>query len=214
MQGFLKRIWAAYEPDKIIHVRKGVFLVRFLNIQDKQEGWNPDMDLHTEAIKSLPLWIRLPDLDLKYWGMESLSKIGSLIGIPLKTDCYTKERTMIKYARLMIEVPIEGPFPDFVEFFNDEDILIRQQVQFEWKPIKCTHCSMYGHTEEICKKKVGQRMEWRPVQSKQQPHAINEPVRGQPSKDKNPEEVHNDNYFTPVTRKSISKPNSPSSYCI
>ena len=85
---------------------------------------------------------------------------------------------MVKYARLMIEVLIEGLFPDFVEFsdfvefFNDEDILIRQQVQFEWKPSKCAHFSMYGHTEEICKKKVGQRMEWRLVQAKQQPHPL------------------------------------------
>jgi len=32
------------------------------------KGWNPKMELHTESIKSLPLWIQLPDLDIKYWG--------------------------------------------------------------------------------------------------------------------------------------------------
>ena len=50
------------------------------------------MDLHTETLKSLPLWIRLPGLDLKYWGMTSLSNIGSLIGIPMKVDQYTKTK--------------------------------------------------------------------------------------------------------------------------
>lgn len=60
------------------------------------KGWNPEMDLHTEDIKSLPLWIQFPNLDVKYWGVTSLSKIGSLLGIPIKTDRYTRERSMIK----------------------------------------------------------------------------------------------------------------------
>ena len=63
------------------------------------KGWNPNMGLQTESIRSLPLWIQLPDLDIKYWGMESLSKIGSLIGIPIKIDQYTRDKTMLRYAR-------------------------------------------------------------------------------------------------------------------
>ena len=35
MQGFIKRIWSTLDIDKIIQVRKGVFLVRFGNLQDK-----------------------------------------------------------------------------------------------------------------------------------------------------------------------------------
>ncbi|KAJ8438642.1 hypothetical protein Cgig2_016388 [Carnegiea gigantea] len=119
--------------------------------------------MHTENLKSIPLWIRLPNLELKYWSISSLSKIGSLIGIPIKTDQYTKSKTMIQYARLLIEVPIEGPFPDYVDFFNEKGQLIRQQVQFEWKPTKCTHCHMLGHTNDICKKKKEVRKEWRPI---------------------------------------------------
>ena len=34
IRGFIKGIWAAFEIDKIIQVRKGVFLVRFVYIQD------------------------------------------------------------------------------------------------------------------------------------------------------------------------------------
>jgi len=69
--------------DKIQVVRKGVFLVRFGNLTDKQvvekrgfyyfdnkpllvKSWNPAMDLQTETQKSLPLWVRFPDLDIKY----------------------------------------------------------------------------------------------------------------------------------------------------
>jgi len=72
MQGFIRRIWGAYGIDKILQVRKGVFIIRFQNIQDKLtvekrgiyycdakpvlvEGWNPQMDLQTENIKSLSI---------------------------------------------------------------------------------------------------------------------------------------------------------------
>ena len=83
IQGNIKRIWAAYEIDKLILVRKGVFLVRFANVEDKLvvvkrgiyyvdakpflvKGWNPQMNLHIENIKSLPLWVQLPELDIRF----------------------------------------------------------------------------------------------------------------------------------------------------
>ena len=96
------------------------------------------MDLQTDSIKSLPLWIHFPDLDIKYWGTDSFSKIASTLGIPLKTDRYTKEKTRIKYTRILVEIPIDGPFPEYVDFFNEHDMLIRQQVCYEWLPLKCS----------------------------------------------------------------------------
>ena len=58
--------------NKILLVRKGVLLLRFENLQDKEQvvkkgvyffdskpfmvnDWNPDMDLQTENIETLPL---------------------------------------------------------------------------------------------------------------------------------------------------------------
>ncbi|KAJ8443060.1 LOW QUALITY PROTEIN: hypothetical protein Cgig2_004265 [Carnegiea gigantea] len=169
IHGFIKHICATLGIDKIIQVRKGVFLVRFGNLQDKQlvkkhgvyyfdakpflvKGWNPETDMHIETIKFIPLWVQFPNLNLKYWGAESLSKIGSILGIPIKTDRYAKEKSVIQYAGLLIDIPLEGPFPDFIEFFNDNDVL---QVRYEWKPTKCTYCHMFGYEEELCKKKKG-----------------------------------------------------------
>ena len=180
MKGYLKRIWANLEIDRILYVRKGVFLVRFAHLRDKisvekreiyffdskpmlVKGWNPNMDLQTESIRSLPIWIQLPALDIKYWGIESLSKIGSILGIPIKTDNFTKEKQAIRYARLLVEMTIDGPFPEQIDFFNEEGILIRQSVTYEWIPSKCTHCAMLGHTEDVCKKKEVVRKEWRRI---------------------------------------------------
>ncbi|KAJ8436173.1 hypothetical protein Cgig2_034201 [Carnegiea gigantea] len=138
IKGFINRIWASMDIDKIIHdkqtvEKRGVYFVDSKPFFVK--GWNPEMDVHTETIQSLPLWVQFPDLDVKYWGTESLSKLGSVLGIPIKTDRFTKEKTTIK-----------------------------QQVVYEWKPVKCANCHMYGHEEQVCRKKDGVRMEWRKVQ--------------------------------------------------
>ena len=192
IQKYIRRLWAQFEIDQILQIRRGIFLVRFIHQQDQLsvlrrgfyffgnkplvvKGWNADLTMNTDNLKSIPLWIRLPNLELRYWGLSSLSKIGSMIGTPIKTDHYTKSKSMIHYARLLIEVPIEGPFPDYVDFFNEKGQLIRQQVQFEWKPIKCTHCHMLGHTHDVCKKKKDARKEWRSI-SKLTPL----PVQGNP----------------------------------
>ena len=117
--------------------------------------------MNIDTIASLLIWVQLPELDIKYWGLQCLGKIGSIFDIPLKTDKYTKEKSMLKYARLLLKMPLEGLFPEYIEFANEKDVIIRQKVVYEWKPIKCTHCQIFKHTKEACRKLVPQRQEWR-----------------------------------------------------
>ena len=178
MDGFVRRMWKDYTINKVLLVKKGLYLIRFEDYQDTlkviQRGfylfdqkpfivkpWTPEMEINTEAITSLPIWVRFPELDIKYWGPHSLSKIGSMLGIPLKTDRFTKDKMMLRYARLLVEMSLDGQFPEFIEFPNEKGVLIRQKVHYEWLPIKCTHCKMFGHSLEDCRKKDPQRREWR-----------------------------------------------------
>ncbi|KAJ8422520.1 hypothetical protein Cgig2_003586 [Carnegiea gigantea] len=61
------------------------------------------------------------DFDIKYWGFDSLSKIGSKLDIPLKIDKYIKGKIMLKYAMLLIEIPLADAFLEYIEFVNDHD---------------------------------------------------------------------------------------------
>ena len=90
-----------------------------------------------------------------------MGKLGSILGIPIKTDRYTLEKTRLHYARLLIDIKLDESFPDFIEFVNDQDVVVRLKVEYEWKPIKCQHCKMFGHTKMDCKKKANVRQEWR-----------------------------------------------------
>jgi len=171
IDGFVQRIWTGCAIDKVLLIKKGLYLVRLIKRHDAmlvaQKGvyhfdqkpfivkaWNPKIDIDVDTIASLLIWIQLPELDIKYWGMQSLSKIGSILGIPLKMDKYTKEKSLLKYAILLMEKPLEGHFHEHIEFANERNVIIRQKVVYEWRPIKCSHCRMFGHTQENCGKLV------------------------------------------------------------
>ena len=52
--------------DKLTVEKKGLYY--FESKPFLVKGWNPEMDLCIEPVKSLPLWVQLPNLDVKYWG--------------------------------------------------------------------------------------------------------------------------------------------------
>ena len=148
-EGYVRRIWHQYAVDKVVTGRKWMYLVRFGTIIHRDEvlgkgifyfdrkpfivkAWNEHLDLYASAIPSLPIWVQFPELDVKYWAVESLSTLGSLLGILLRIDKQTMEKTYLNYARLLLDLPFEGPFPEFVEYINDKGVVTRQQVPFEW----------------------------------------------------------------------------------
>ncbi|KAJ8427092.1 hypothetical protein Cgig2_011292 [Carnegiea gigantea] len=98
---FTTRIWKLYAIDKVAMVRKGMSMVKFKHIEDKLAF----------VQKGVYLFDSKPFL-----GLNNLSKIQSLLGISIKTDKYTKEKSIIQYAWVLIEVSLEGPFPNSVEF--------------------------------------------------------------------------------------------------
>lgn len=54
--------------------------------------WMENYKFKDDIVKTMPLWVRLPDLPLHCWGKDSLSRIGSLIGKPLCSDeCTAKQ---------------------------------------------------------------------------------------------------------------------------
>ena len=54
-----------------------------------------------------------------------MTKLGSMRGIPLKTDRYTKGKSMLRYARSLIEMQTDGDFAEYIEFAIENGRLIR-----------------------------------------------------------------------------------------
>ena len=109
MEGFIRRIWKKLGVDKVVSLKKGMFIVRFMSMESRDavlhggfhffdkkpviiKAWTPEMDLTKDGIHTVPMWIQLHKLDFKYWGERSLNKIAGQIGKVLKTDQATSKR--------------------------------------------------------------------------------------------------------------------------
>ncbi|KAL2931849.1 hypothetical protein RDABS01_037259 [Bienertia sinuspersici] len=162
----------------VVHVL-GLYLVRFKSIEQREQIWNDEpkffdskpvimkrwdseMELHKETIKNVPIWIRFPKLELKYWGHRSLHKLGDAIGTTLKVDRLTEQKERLAYARIMVEVDIQKELPNQIDFINEKGISMVQMIEYEWRPNLCSKCNKYGHREEECSKGVRKEMAWKP----------------------------------------------------
>ncbi|XP_062116247.1 uncharacterized protein LOC133830306 [Humulus lupulus] len=120
--------------------------------------WTTDIDT-LKSIKSVPVWIRLPDLGLQYWGTKCLSALVSTIGKPIMIDKVTKDRSMIKFARILVDMEISDTLPKFINYINERGQVMDQLIDYEWLPTKCSNCKKLGHTASSCKHVEG--MVWR-----------------------------------------------------
>ncbi|KAJ8428837.1 hypothetical protein Cgig2_003385 [Carnegiea gigantea] len=84
------------------------------------------------------------------------------------------DKVLLIRRGLLVEMPLEGYFPDSIEFANEKSVLIRQKVIYEWLPLKCSHCKMFGQTQENYRKQDIHRKEWR-VKSQVLPQEQNQP---------------------------------------
>ena len=132
--------------------------------------WDAEVNLTKSDIRSVPIWIQLENLELKYWGEKTLFKIVGQLGTPIELDAYTKEKNRLAYPRILIEVQLEQTLEDSVQFEDEYGRLNAVKVVYEWKPTICKNCSGIGHETANCKKHVTKKQEWvvkRPVLKKQ-----------------------------------------------
>ncbi|XP_074282464.1 uncharacterized protein LOC141606985 [Silene latifolia] len=124
--------------------------------------WSESCSLLKERVQSVPNWLRLCGLPLKFWSLSSLEKLAGLLGKFLKRDAATEAKTRLGYARLLVEVEIGQDFPEDLSFLDEKGNEIRIQVEYEWKPTVCSTCKGIGHTKEICKPPKATRHDMRP----------------------------------------------------
>ncbi|XP_070038280.1 uncharacterized protein [Nicotiana tomentosiformis] len=148
LNGYIQRQWAKYGINKVVMLKNGIVLVRFDTELGKNEviqggiyhfdnktfivkAWSPDMKFIREELCTVPIWVKLPGLDFKYWSPKGLSKIGNLIGKPLMVDQNTEKKMGLNFAILLIEVDIDTNLPE----------------------------KKFGHVDENCRKKKKSQQE-------------------------------------------------------
>lgn len=71
-----------------------------------------------EILRVLPVWIRLYNLPLFFWGKNTLGRIASDIDVPICADECTNNIKGISYVRVLVEVDIIGNLPNTIKIVD------------------------------------------------------------------------------------------------
>lgn len=164
----MRRVWKDQVIDKIGMVNRGVFLVRFDSKEDQERAcnmngilfdkkplivkpWFPNISYDKASLVSIPVWVKLPKLDVVYWTEGALKSIVGYLGQVLKIDNTTLTKSRLMFARVLVDINISEGFPEELFFSNERDKLIAQPVQYDWIPVWCSKCSQFGHVNKDCR---------------------------------------------------------------
>ncbi|VFQ60257.1 unnamed protein product [Cuscuta campestris] len=90
-------------------------------IGGQKEEWVSGKAIDTTKLIDIPIWIQFPILQMKYWSLSGLSKLGSLIGKPIKRDKATATKAKWNFARIQVEVQVHQSFPDKIQFVDEDE---------------------------------------------------------------------------------------------
>lgn len=85
------------------------------------------------------------------WGVDSLSRIASVIGRPIFVDECTTKQTRVSFARMLIEVNVITELPSEVMVMDPTGMKFLQSVTYDWKSV---YCEKYLVVEHKCSNQV------------------------------------------------------------
>ena len=109
------------------------------------------MSYEKESLSTIPIWVRFPKLNVKYWGKKSLTKLVGMPGPVLKVDGATSNKERMFYARVLVDLNITKGFHDSIYYENEHGELVSEPVTYDWKPSWCSKCNQIGHQTDLCK---------------------------------------------------------------
>lgn len=133
IDGFVRQIWKELDIDKVGMVNCGVFIVRFSSKEHHDQAcntngimfdkkpfivkpWYPNISYEKSSLTSIPVWVKLPNLDIMYWTEHILTQIVGYLGKVLKIDTATLTRSRMMYARVLVDMTLADGFPSKLFF--------------------------------------------------------------------------------------------------
>ncbi|VFQ69372.1 unnamed protein product [Cuscuta campestris] len=119
-----------------------------------------------KSFSTMPVWVKLWNVPMRFWSSNALSHIGSQLGTPIYTDGLThtvssklsaedqEDNDELKYqkpnyCRMLINMDLSLTPPTSVEvdFVGGSYV---QKVEYEDIPQYCYHCKCFGHDPFNC----------------------------------------------------------------
>lgn len=89
------------------------------------------------------------NVPIHMWKAKGLSLIPSFIGTLIMSDKNTLSRQRMNYARVCVEIDVNCAYPSEVPLIVG-GMRITIPAEYPWKPPRCAHCGIFGHTFEKC----------------------------------------------------------------
>lgn len=172
----ISRMWGRFGLKDIV-VHNGLYLFKFRELEGMNhvlesgpwlvnnkplmvQKWDPSVIIDRRDPEVLPCWIKLHNVPVEAWTVKGISAIASSLGNPLIMDKTTARMCSegtgnIGFARVLVEIKADREFKEKIEIcYKDNGLLIRNSkfvnVEYSWKPPRCSHCKVYGHTDSTC----------------------------------------------------------------
>nr|GEU83915.1 DNA-directed DNA polymerase [Tanacetum cinerariifolium] len=140
--------------EKVVDVNNGMFFIKFFS----EEGLESVVNSRPWMLNNKPFFVQKWDIHTT----NGISALASRLGKPLLMDNVTakickKGVGRVKYARVLVEVAAAKKVPNEIEvIYRDKDKveLCRKKiiVKFDWIPIRCSKCCVFGHDLQTCGK--------------------------------------------------------------
>lgn len=210
---FIAKEWNNVQTPHVYLHDDGYFVIHFKSVGDRDEilfsrphtflgkpaitkAWTANFNFQDEILKIVPIWVKLPSLPLSCWSGDSLSRIGSSLGVPIYADECTTQQLRVSFARLLVEIDVTLPMPNSIQIEGPDGQVVKQQVIYEWKPAFCKVCKQVGHDCSTKQKKtVKTKAVWKPKPQSQPVTSTD--ADGQPTK-----ELPEQDVVTPEPTKS------------
>ncbi|GKE84989.1 putative reverse transcriptase domain-containing protein [Tanacetum coccineum] len=139
--------------------------------------WNMDVNLLKEDVVNVLVWFKLHGVLVTAFSADSLSTVATKLGIPsiivplLLNLVFLRLLTLIHLIcasnhgvdQAMLEqrlsfrlCGVERYYVGEIPKLAGERLYTRNIcVEYEWKPLKCACCKVFGHVQDECPKKIG-----------------------------------------------------------
>ncbi|GKE53920.1 RNA-directed DNA polymerase, eukaryota, reverse transcriptase zinc-binding domain protein, partial [Tanacetum coccineum] len=147
----IRRMWTRFRLKDIVVDADEMCFFKFKDEEEK------------ETLCKIPVWIMLYNVPLEAWSTKGISAISSRLGRPIMMDQMTSDMCKegsgrLGYARVLVEVDAGKEYLEKIEI-NYVDAMKKVKltkwvkVEYSWKPDRCMHCKVFGHTVNYCKAK-------------------------------------------------------------
>ena len=162
-------VWDSKGLEDVILQANGVYFFRFAdaehldNIMSQGQWhfarcpvilrrWHDGISLIPEEPKKMPVWIKLFGIPNTMAHVQGISFIASRFGRPLLTDAISAKQKRLDFARVCVELDAEKGICREGKFHKLNGETYTVKPEYEWMPLHCTTCQVFGHSMSNCQK--------------------------------------------------------------